>query len=132
MRICRPGGLIHIDFDPLFASPWGLHAYRTIFVPYAQFLFSQTFIDRKLSELGVVDLGGRRDSLQPLNQWRVSQFEDLWKSAGVSIINKQFNVDQSHLKLVLRFKEAFRGREMRYEDLVLTGIRVTLRKLRNE
>jgi SAM-dependent methyltransferase len=28
VRLCTSGGLIYLEFNPLYASPWGLHAYR--------------------------------------------------------------------------------------------------------
>lgn len=37
VRVCKTGGYIYLAFGPLYASPWGLHAYSTIHMPYSQF-----------------------------------------------------------------------------------------------
>ncbi len=44
LRVTKRGGLIYLNFAPLYASAWGLHAYRTLKIPYIQFLFSEAFI----------------------------------------------------------------------------------------
>jgi SAM-dependent methyltransferase len=128
LRVCRPGRLVYLEFGPLFASPWGLHAYRTIHAPYAQFLFSETFLEEKLTELGVVDLGGERSGLQPLNRWRPSQFEDLWRASGAEIVRSELWVDESELRVIERFPQAFAGRGLSVDDVTRTAAVATLRK----
>ena len=55
-RIVRPGGLIFLSFGPLYYSAFGEHAYRSIPIPYCQFLFqietmNQFCRDRGLDEI---------------------------------------------------------------------------------
>lgn len=128
VRLCRPGGWIHLDFGPLYASPWGLHAYHTLRVPYAQFLFSEEFRQRKLRELGIWDLGKEREAPQPLNRWRLAQFDELFGSVGCEVVERQNLLLCRWLGLVSRYPACFSGRDLRYEDLVTAVIRVTLRK----
>jgi SAM-dependent methyltransferase len=126
---CRPGGLLYFEFGPLYCGPWGLHAYRTLRMPYPQFLFSPEFINRQLERLGIEDLGGKRTSLQPLNRWRLSQFRDLWNSSGCEVMRCDVGwVDTSNLRVVTQFPEAFRGRGLAVEDLLAQSITVLLRK----
>lgn len=33
VRVTRPGGAVYLDFDPLYASAWGLHAWRSLRMP---------------------------------------------------------------------------------------------------
>jgi len=67
VRLCKPGGHIHIEFDPLYCSPLGLHAFSFL-MPYPQFLFSPHLIETKVRKLGVKDLGQEFDRLQPTNK----------------------------------------------------------------
>lgn len=127
-RLCRPGGLIHLDFGPLFASAWGLHVYHTIRTPYAQFLYSEEFINRKLRELGIFDLGKERLAPQPLNRWRLAQFEELFRSVGCEMIECSALLHSRWLGLVSRYPASFAGRGLTVEDLTHATLRVTLRK----
>src|SRR5690606_35278753 len=45
---CKPGGRIYLEFGFLYPSAWGLHAYRTVRAPYAQFLFDEGFLRARL------------------------------------------------------------------------------------
>jgi len=128
VRVCRPGGHVYLDFGPLYASALGLHAHRTIFVPYPQFLFSEGFIVAKLKELGLTDLGRKRENLQPLNRWRVRQFAGLWSAVGCALVSHVVEVDLAHLTYVKRFSGAFQGRGLTFEDVTTQGIRVILKK----
>ncbi|MCA9450567.1 MAG: hypothetical protein KC931_25825, partial [Candidatus Omnitrophica bacterium] len=128
----KVGGIIQIRFDPLYASPYGLHAYRTIHAPYAQFLFSPDFIDEKLRELGILDRGGRLSELQYLNQWRVAQFEDLWNSVdNLEIVRSKRFQSKKQLEIVEEFPRAFSGLSLTIEDLTVTGLEVVLKRSKN-
>ena len=53
-RVLRPGGHLYLMFGPVYTSPYGLHAYRQIPVPYCQYLFTEAdlkFIQEKGSGL---------------------------------------------------------------------------------
>jgi hypothetical protein len=128
LRVCKIGALIYLEFGPLYASPWGLHAYRTICMPYPQFLFSKGFIEKKLYELGIHDLGARRENLQRLNEWRINQFTDLWAKSNCEIISSYFLNDTSHLEIIKRFPSAFSGKSLIFEDVTTQAISVLLRK----
>jgi SAM-dependent methyltransferase len=127
LRVCKPGGVVYIDFNPLYCSPLGLHAF-SFRMPYAQFLFSPSLIQTKVRELGVDDLGRSSDSLQPTNQWRISQFRELWKDSGCDIVHMVEVPEQRHLATVLEFPAAFQGRNLTVDDLEIAGIAVMMRK----
>lgn len=128
IRVCKKGGYIYLNFGPLYASPWGLHANSTILMPYSQFLFSKTFIEKKLDQLGIQDLGQQRGSLQPLNRWRVKQFTHLWETSGCDIISCSTNSISSHLSLIKQYPMAFSGKALTFEDVTTYSIAVLLRK----
>lgn len=129
-RLCRPGGTVHLNFGPLFASAWGLHAYNAIKVPYAQFLFSEEFITAKIKQLGNFDLGRRMDVLQPLNRWRLDDFLRLWRHDQWRTRGLRLWGPANLLKVVREYPEAFCGRGLGYRDLVTQAIVVTLQRAR--
>lgn len=128
VRATKPGGCLFFEFGPLFAGPWGLHAYRMLRMPYPQFLFSEAFWKAKIQVLGVQDLGQSLDDLQPLNRWTVRQFEALWAASGCEIVHQERYRQSAHLDLVQRYPQSFQGRGLTEEDLTTQGLCVLLRK----
>lgn len=127
VRLAKPGGWIYLHFGPLYDSPWGLHAYRTLRMPYPQFLFSEDFIDRKLQHLGIHDLGSSRNALQYLNKRKILDFKQVFSNPSLqSTIN--YNYDHSYLGLIRRFPDSFRGRNLHLNDLVTSHIELIARK----
>ncbi|MBS3951140.1 MAG: class I SAM-dependent methyltransferase [Peptococcaceae bacterium] len=127
LRLLRPGGHIWLDFNPLYCSPLGLHAF-SFRMPYPQFLFSEEIIQRRLKEFGIHDLGRDLPELQPLNGWRCAQFRQLWNRSDCEIVLANETVDSRHLNIVLQYPQAFRGRGLTTDDLTVSGIKVVLRK----
>jgi hypothetical protein len=128
VRVTKPNGLIHIDFGPLYNGPWGLHAYRTIRMPYPQFLFSEEFLNDCLEKVGIWDLGKPRDKLQYVNQWSVNDFQMLFENIGCEI--RSFTVIHTDvgLPVILAYPESFRGRGLSLDEVISTNLIVTLVK----
>lgn len=124
----RPNGFIYLDFGPLFASPWGLHAYRSLHMPYPQYLFSEEFIQQRLFESGIRDLGQTRNSLQPLNRWSLTDFKKLAENSTGELVWWCTEETFRHLHVILEFPEAFSGRNLTFEDVTRTLIRMVLKK----
>jgi len=127
VRVCRKGAYILVDFAPLFPSSLGLHAF-CLRMPYPQFLFSASLIDRKIKELGIEDLGTINDSLQATNGWRVAEFRELWRLSGCDVVCLKEETDYRHLGVVTQYPHAFSGRGLTIDDLVVWGVSVLLRK----
>lgn len=128
-RVCKNGGFVFLEFGPLYSSPWGLHAYRSLLMPYPQYLFSTHFINERLNELGIYDLGKKLTGLQPLNKWRVNQFEDLWHNSSCKVIlTSDFIVNDSFTDIIIKFPNAFTGLDLSYRDITTQGLRVILQK----
>jgi SAM-dependent methyltransferase len=127
VRILRPGGFIWLDFNPLYACPLGLHAF-SFKMPYPQFLFDESLIEKKLREFGLHDLDRNMETLQPLNRWMIGDFRELWERPDCSVLLYEETIDNSHLDLVLRFPQAFRGRGLSLEDITVAGLRVLVEK----
>ncbi len=131
LRVTKPSGFLHFSFGPLYCSPWGMHAYRSLYMPYSQFLFSEQFIHHKLEQIGITDLGVKRTELQYMNRWKPTDFDALWSGATCSVQTAATYKDEEHLGLVLRYPGAFRGRGLCTGDLTKSSITITLRKTRN-
>lgn len=127
-RVARCGAIIYLKFGPLYNSPWGLHAYKTIYMPYPQFLFSEEFYMKKLKELGIQDLGKDMEDLQPLNKWYYKDFEAIWSKFNLQVLRKDRGQDFSHLNLILKYPDAFRGRELTIDEVTTQWIQVVLEK----
>jgi ubiquinone/menaquinone biosynthesis C-methylase UbiE len=128
VRVLEPGGWLFAEFGPLFAGPWGLHAYRTLRMPFPQFLFSETFWRGKLKELGMRDLNRVMDGLQPMNQWTARQFRELWECSGCEVLQYSEGEAESHLDLIEAFPSSFQGRGLTLQDVTTHSIQVLLRK----
>jgi SAM-dependent methyltransferase len=128
LRVCKPNGYIYLEFGPLYASPWGLHAYRTLRMPYPQYIFSEEYNMSKLKQLGIHDLGKKRRVLQPLNKWRVKQFVSLWTNSACEIIWSGSRIDVSHLPVVIRYSKSVTGLGLTIDDIITQALYVALIK----
>jgi len=128
LRVTAPGGLIYLDFGPLYCSPWGLHAYRSLRMPYPQFLFSPTFTSAKLKKLGVFDLGKSRNELQNLNRWKFQEFAAVWNCAKTEIIASHLISDEKQLNIIVEYPECFRGRGLSFQDVTCSNVIIVLKK----
>lgn len=129
VRVTKPGGQIYLHFGPLYPSAWGLHAFRTITVPYPQYLFSDDFVHAKLQELGIRDLGTDRSELQFVNKMRLDQYDQMLAEPSASVTRYERVITDSYIELPLQYPEAFSGRRLCYADLVVSGLKISARKL---
>ena len=129
MRLCRPGGYIYLEFGPLYASPWGLHAYRMLKMPYPQFLFSTEFITDKLKKYGINDLGDdKRDELQYVNKWTYQQYQNLFEQYKNYIVDTSAYKIYDHLQIIDNYPQAFTGQGLQLEDICTFAIKIVLKK----
>jgi len=128
VRLCVPGGCVYLDFGPLYWAPFGLHAHRTFNMPYPQMLFTKEFIDRKLRDLGIRDLGKNRSALQAVNGWRLERYERLWRECGCEIVQMGRRTVHRYLEIILEYPQAFHGRGLNVDDLTVYALHVVLRK----
>ena len=128
-RVCKKSGMMYFNFGPLYSSPWGLHAYRTILMPYAQFLFSKQFLQRKFKDLKICDLGKEREALQPLNEWKVEQFKSLFSDNDLlDLLEFVRSKEDSCLDIIKKYPRAFQGIGLTYEDVITQGLTVSIKK----
>lgn len=127
LRTSRDGGHIYMDFGPLYASAWGLHA-RSLRMPYPQFLFSEDFIGRKIKELKNTDLGEEQATLQHVNRWRLSDFRRLWSREECFVVREQTRSRREYLGLISEYPQAFRGRGLTVADVATQAMNIVLRR----
>lgn len=134
VRICKPGGVVFLKFGSLFSSPWGMHAYRTLRMPYPQFLFSPSFLETKFRELGIdawpAKLGRSNAKCIPLNGWRLRQYQQSFQESGCELQRASTQEIWDHLDLIERFPDAFTGQGLTFEDVTTYTVSVLLRKQR--
>ncbi len=129
IRVLKKGGLIYILFSLPFMSPYGLHAFKTITVPYCQHLFPMKLIRSYAKNLkGVRSLP---EGNFPLNQWSTEDFRKLWKkhSNKVKIIKYKEIFDISHIKLIKQYPSCFKSKTDNFDNLIVTSIEVIFKKI---
>jgi len=125
-RVLRPNGHLFISFGPLYNSPYGLHAYHAIPVPYCQFLFEREMIDNYVETIG-------QDPIRynELNGWSLNQYRELWSQFDRKLKLKKYR-EWSWLKnldLVCQYPECFRGRIDNLDELFIATIQGLFKKI---
>ena len=128
IRVTRAGGYIFLNFNPLYNSPWGLHAYRTFYAPYPQFLLAEPTLQRFVDENGIYDLGVEREEFQYTNKWSLADYQNLITSLGDRIEVKFFRKtrDYREIWVVYRYLKCFWGRNLSFEELTTSGLGILL------
>ncbi len=129
IRVLRKGGLIYILFSLPYMSPYGLHAFKTITVPYCQHLFPMKVIRNFAKNLKGVRSLPEGDF--PLNMWSTEDFRKLWKkySNKIKIIKYKEIFDISYIKLIKQYPSCFKSKTDNFDNLIVTSIEVIFKKI---
>jgi ubiquinone/menaquinone biosynthesis C-methylase UbiE len=121
IRVTATGGYIYLDFGPLYYSPYGEHAYRSITVPYCQFLFSREMLGRFIEEKNLPQIDFRH-----VNGWSLDRYRALWRKYSHVLTQKRCEeaVDWSHLKLIQQHPSCFKSKAVEWENFTVSHIRV--------
>ncbi len=112
LRVLRPGGLMFMQFGPLYNSSEGAHVYRLITVPYCQHLFEPQVIHdfahnlwQGHPELRVLDGAF-------VNRWTLAQYRRVWNDHREHCHTRFYLeiADVRHLNLIERFPSCFRSK----------------------
>ena len=127
IRVVKAAGVIYLNFGPLYMSPYGEHAYRSIPLPYCHHLFP-------LSDLNAFAAVRQRELIDPahVNRWKVRQYRELWKSRASllePILYRELT-DFSHIDLIRRFPSCFCSKSRSLDEFTVSGIRVLFRRVR--
>ncbi|MBI5361207.1 MAG: class I SAM-dependent methyltransferase [Planctomycetes bacterium] len=128
-RVVREGGYIYLFFGPLYMSPLGLHAYKTITVPYCQFLFPGEML-KEFAAAGNL----RHIEFEQLNYWSLEDYRRLWKrfSGRLRKVKYGEGADLSHLNLIEKYPSCFRNKTKCFDNLIISTIEVLFKKRRTE
>jgi len=124
-RVVKKGGYIYIAFGPLYMSPRGLHAWRSINVPYCQLLFPEELLKRYTEENGLEPI-----DFAQVNRWTLEDYRKLWgcHSRTLKRIVYRENSDPSCLDLVARYPSCFRSKTHRLDNLTVASIGALFKK----
>ncbi len=125
IRVVRKGGHIYLEFGPLYYSPFGEHAYRSITVPYCQFLFQKDLINGFTAQKGLDPI-----DFSHVNGWSLEGYRELWRkfSCVLKKVRYQENLDLSHLSLIRAYPFCFKSRSGCFENFIVASISVLFRK----
>lgn len=124
-RVLRPGGYLYLLFGPVYTSPYGLHAYRQIPLPYCHYLFADADLRAYATEQGMPV------KWPYVNGVSVTAYRRLWAEAG-----KRFDTLYYHehptggvgAELIAEFPQCFRGKVPDFGDLLVSAVEICLRK----
>ncbi|HEX2117042.1 MAG TPA: class I SAM-dependent methyltransferase [Alphaproteobacteria bacterium] len=119
IRVTRNGGLIFVDFGPLYNAPYGLHAYLSMPVPYCQFLFRPEQLNAFTERHG-------RDAInfEQCNGWSIAQFRALWARHRDRLVPRWYfeNYTSTGLALVATYPSCFRSKVNDFDELLVNSI----------
>jgi ubiquinone/menaquinone biosynthesis C-methylase UbiE len=125
IRAVRPGGVIYHDFGPLYMAPLGLHAYRSVRVPYCQFLFSRETLEKFCHVKGLDPI-----EFDDVNGWSIEQYRALWSNHAdqVRTLLYEESLDLSGLELIHKYPSCFRSKTDCFDNLFVSHLRVLFQK----
>lgn len=80
IRVTKPGGAVYLLFGPLYWSSYGLHAMRSITVPFCHLLFERPALESYVDAHDLEPI-----PFETLNGWTLGQFRDLWRRHAASL-----------------------------------------------
>lgn len=125
LRVTKKGGYLFLDFGPLYYSAYGEHAYRSITVPYCQFLWPQKVLQEFCQDHGLESI-----DFNHVNRWSIEAFRRLWSSLGDAVTSVVYRerLNLSHLRLIRCFPSCFRSKSETFDDFTVAGITALFRK----
>jgi SAM-dependent methyltransferase len=132
LRVLRPGGLLYLTFDPLYYSPWGLHAARRISLPYPQILFSketiQRYVDESQDEIRHTYSEGSDTTKigPPLNEYTLEEYRKIFKTRKDSfkMIAYTERISLDGVRIIRENPELFKAYAPSFESLIGSGIKL--------
>ncbi|RJQ35305.1 class I SAM-dependent methyltransferase [Candidatus Parcubacteria bacterium] len=124
-RILKPGGYFYADFDPLYFSPRGLHAYRKINIPYLQIIFKTDDLKRYADAQQL-----NWEELPYVNAYTIEKFHNIWLGSQNIFALKSYQeiLDTSGLGLIKKFPSCFKKENVSFKNFIVSGIKILLQK----
>ncbi len=125
IRVLRKGGYIFLSFGPLYYSPFGEHAYRSITIPYCQFLFSKELINIYTNQKGLTPI-----DFNHVNGWSLDDYNNLWNKYS-NVLDKLWYSEihnLEHLNLIRKYPSHFKNRSNNFNNFIVSSVDILLRK----
>jgi SAM-dependent methyltransferase len=124
-RILSPGGWLYLQFGPIATAPYGLHAYRSIPVPYVHILFD-------LSEvIEFARMRGRENNWPYINNVPLREYRRIFNEAKQDFRIAHYQEHPSAgvgAELIFRYPGVFRRVSDSIADFLVSGIAVLLQR----
>lgn len=128
IRVVKKGGYIYLSFGPLYYSPLGEHAYRSITVPYCQILFPKDMLNNFAEQNGLA-----RIDFNHVNGWSFDEYENLWKKYNKNLkllkYDKFYNLE--HLDLIKQYPSCFKDKSVSFNNFIVSSIDILFLKIKN-
>jgi SAM-dependent methyltransferase len=124
-RVTRKGGHVFLQFGPLYLSPFGQHAYRSIRVPYCHVLFAKQALQDFASRSALAPI-----EFADVNEWSLGRYRELWAKFDGPLRRVEYREirELAHLDLVRDHPSCFRARSGLLDDFLVTSIHVVFQK----
>jgi SAM-dependent methyltransferase len=124
-RILRPGGHLYLFFGPVYTSPFGLHAYRQIPVPYCHYLFADADLRTYATREGLPT------AWPYVNGVSVTEYRRLWAEQGArfeTLFHYEHPSGAVGAELITEYPSCFKSKVPAFDDLLVAAIEICLRK----
>ncbi len=123
-RVLAPGGTAALTFGPLYLSPYGLHAYRQVPVPFCHLLFREADLHAWAEARGLTH------DWPYVNGWTLHQYRALFQSAhGLEVTSYlEHGTGGVGVELIADHPECFAPHATTIDEFLVTTIDVVLRK----
>lgn len=124
-RVLRPGGHLYLFFGPVYTSPFGLHAYRQIPVPYCHYLFAEADLRAYAARQGLPT------AWPYVNGVSVTAYRRLWADQASRFETLFYHEHPSGAvgaELITEHPSCFRSKVPAFDDLLVSAIEICLRK----
>jgi len=127
IRVVRTGGYIYLNFAPLYMSPYGLHVYRLITIPYCQFLFPKELLQQFANAKGLSAM-----PFPDVNGWTLEDFRKLWNQYSHILKRTMYyeRLNVSHLDLIMKYPSCFKSKNKYFDNFIVSSIEVLFKKIR--
>jgi SAM-dependent methyltransferase len=124
-RVLRPGGKLFLDFGPIATAPYGLHAYRSIPVPYVHILFDKKDLTEYAQRRGLPTNWPYINGVT-LNQYR-QIFEDAKRDFD-TVAYKEHGSGGIGAELIVRYPGVFQRASRQADDFFVSVISICLER----
>ncbi len=124
-RILSPGGWLYLGFGPIATAPYGLHAYRSIPVPYLHILFDLPQV------IEFARKRGKENNWPYINNVPLREYRQMFNEAkrDFTIVRYQENSGAGvGAELIFRYPGIFRRVSDSIADFLVSGIAVLFQR----